>query len=58
MVKTWVAQAALELARARIQELPEKTMFARAVAAGWGSVDALTHEVFREPCTFHWQGGA
>lgn len=55
-VKTWVAQVAPELAQVRIRELPEKTVldvFRRAAAAGWGSMDVLTHEVFREPCTFH-----
>src|SRR4030095_2196119 len=25
----------------------------RAAAAGWGSVDVLTHSVFRAPCTFY-----
>jgi hypothetical protein len=55
-VKTWVAQVAPELAEVRVRELPEKTaldVFGRAAAAGWGSIDVLTHEVFREPCTVH-----
>ncbi len=55
-VKTWVAQVAPELAQVRVRELPEKTaldVFARAAAAGWGSIDVLTDGVFREPCTFH-----
>ncbi len=55
-VKAWVAQVAPELAQVRIRELPEKTaldVFGRAAAAGWGSLELLTHEVFREPCTFH-----
>ena len=55
-VKTWVAQVAPELAQVRVRELPEKTVldvFGRAAAAGWGGIDVLTHEVFRESCTFH-----
>jgi hypothetical protein len=55
-VKTWVAQVAPELAEVQVRELPEKTaldVFGRAAAAGWGSVDVLTQEVFREPCTFY-----
>jgi hypothetical protein len=55
-VKTWVAQVAPELGKDRIRELPEKTAvdtFRRAAASGWGSIDLLTHEAFREPCTFH-----
>jgi hypothetical protein len=55
-VKTWVAQVAPELAQVRVRELPEKTAldgFRRAAAAGWGSIDVLTHGVFREPCTFY-----
>ena len=55
-VKTWVAQVAPELAEVRVRELPEKTaldVFHRAAAAGWGSIDVLTHGVFREPCTFY-----
>lgn len=55
-VKAWVAQVAPELARVPVRELPEKTaldVFDRAAASGWGAIDVLTHEVFREPCTFH-----
>ena len=55
-VKTWIAQAAPELGEVRVRELPEKTAvdtFRRAAASGWGSIDVLTHEAFREPCTFH-----
>jgi len=55
-VKTWVAQVAPELAQVPVRELPEKTaldVFGRAAASGWGSVDVLTHGVFREPCTFY-----
>ena len=55
-VNTWVVQVAPELAEVSVRELPEKTaldVFARASAAGWGSVDVLTNSVFREPCTFH-----
>ena len=55
-VKAWVAQVAPELAQVRIREFPEKTIldvFGRAGASGWGSIDVLTHHVFREPCTFH-----
>jgi hypothetical protein len=55
-LKTWVAQVAPELAQVRVRELPEKTaldVFRRAAAAGWGSIDVLTHRVFREPCTFY-----
>jgi hypothetical protein len=55
-VKTLVAQVAPELAQVSIRELPEKTaldVFGRAAAAGWGSVDVLTHSMFREPCTFY-----
>src|SRR5512143_1187947 len=55
-VKTWVAEVAPELAQVRIRELPEKTVldvFGRAAASGLGSIDVLTDEAFREPCTFH-----
>jgi hypothetical protein len=55
-VKTWVAQVAPELAQVRVRELPVKTaldVFGRAAAAGWGSVDLLTQDVFRKPCTFY-----
>ena len=55
-VKTWVAGVAPELAQVLVRELPEKTaldVFRRAAASGWGSVDVLTHGVFREPCTFY-----
>jgi hypothetical protein len=60
-VKAWVAQVAPELAEVSVRELPEKTaldIFRRAAAAGWGSVDVLTNNVFREPCTFHFSGEA
>jgi hypothetical protein len=60
-VKAWIAQFAPELAQVSVRELPEKTalgIFARAAAAGWGSVDVLTNSVFREPCTFHLSGEA
>ena len=60
-VKTWVAQVAPELAEVSVRELPEKTaldIFGRAAAAGWGSVDVLTNNVFREPCTFYFSGEA
>ena len=60
-VKAWVAQVAPELAEVSVRELPEKTaldIFARAAAAGWGSVDVLTNNVFREPCTFYFSGEA
>jgi hypothetical protein len=55
-VKTWVAQVAPELAEVQVRALPEHTaleVFGRAAAAGWGSVDLLTQDVFREPCTFY-----
>lgn len=55
-VKTWVAQVAPELAQVRVRELPERTVldvFRRAAASGWGGIDVLTDDVFREPCTFH-----
>ena len=55
-VKSWIAQVAPELAQASIRELPEKTaldVFGRAAAAGWGSVDVLTNNAFRESCTFY-----
>jgi hypothetical protein len=55
-VKQWVARVAPELAKVRVRELPDKAsldVFARAAAAGLGSIDVLTHNVFREPCTFH-----
>jgi len=55
-VEAWVAQVAPELAQVRVRELPEQTVldvFGRAAAAGWGGIDVLTHDVFREPCTFH-----
>jgi hypothetical protein len=60
-VKTWVAQVAPELAEVQVRELPEETaldVFGRAAAVGWGSVDVLTHDVFREPCTFFFSGKA
>jgi len=52
----WVARVAPELARVRVRELPDKAaldLFGRAAAVGWGSIDVLTHDVFREPCTFY-----
>ena len=55
-VKAWVARVAPELAQVPVRELPEKTaldVFDRAAAAGWGGIDILTHDAFREPCTFH-----
>jgi hypothetical protein len=55
-VKTWVAHVAPELAQVQVHELPEKTaldVFGRAAVADWGSIDVLTHSVFREPCTFY-----
>jgi hypothetical protein len=55
-VKSWVARVAPELVQVRVRELPEQTaldVFGRAAAAGWGSVEALTQSVFREPCTFY-----
>jgi hypothetical protein len=55
-VKIWVAGVAPELAEVQVRELPEQTaldVFGRAAAAGWGSVEVLTQDVFREPCTFH-----
>ena len=60
-VKAWVAQVAPELAQVSVRELPEKTaldVFARAAAAGWGSIDVLTDRVFRAPCTFYFSGEA
>jgi hypothetical protein len=60
-VKAFVAQVAPELAQVSVRELAEKTalgIFARASAAGWGSVDLLTNSVFREPCTFYFSGDA
>ena len=60
-VKAWVAQVAPELAQVSVRELPERTaldIFDRAAAAGWGSVDVLTNNVFREPCTFYFSGEA
>ena len=60
-VRAWVAQVAPELAEVSVRELPEKTaldIFGRAAAAGWGSVDVLTNDVFREPCTFYFSGEA
>ena len=60
-VKARVAQVAPELAQGSVRELAEKTalgIFARAAAAGWGSVELLTNSVFREPCTFYFSGEA
>ena len=60
-VKAWVAHVAPELAQVSVRELPEKTaldIFGRAAAAEWGSVDVLTNNVFREPCTFYFPGEA
>jgi hypothetical protein len=60
-VRAQVAQVAPELAQVSVRELAEKTalgIFARAAAAGWGSVDLLTNSVFREPCTFYFSGEA
>jgi len=60
-VTAWIAQVAPELAQVSVRELPAKTaldIFARAAAAGWGSVDVLTNSVFREPCTFYFSGEA
>jgi hypothetical protein len=60
-VKAQVAQVAPELAQVSVRELSEKTalgIFARAAAAGWGSVELLTNSVFREPCTFYFSGEA
>jgi len=60
-VRAWVAQVAPELAQVSVRELPEKTaldIFDRAAAAGWGSVDVLTNNVFREPCPFYFSGKA
>ena len=60
-VRVWVAQVAPELAEVSVRELPEMTaleIFDRAAAAGWGSVDVLTNNVFREPCTFYFSGEA
>ena len=54
-VKAWVAQVAPELAQVSVRELPEQTaldVFGRA-APGWGSVDVLTQDVFRQPCTVY-----
>src|SRR4026207_2426830 len=55
-VKQWVARVAPELAGVRVRELPDKAaldVFGRAAAVGWGSIDVLTHDVVREPCTFY-----
>ncbi len=55
-VKAWVAQVAPELAQVPVRELSEKTaldVFRRASAAGWGSIDLLTRDLFRRPCAFH-----
>jgi hypothetical protein len=55
-VKTWVVQAAPELARLPVRELGEKAALetiGRASTSGWGNIDFFTHEVFREPCTFY-----
>jgi hypothetical protein len=55
-VKAWVARAAPQLAGVRVRELADKAaldLFGRAAAVGWGSIDVLTHDVFREPCTFY-----
>ena len=55
-VKAWVAQVAPELAQVPVRELPEKAaleVFSRASASGWGSIDLLTRDLFREPCAFH-----
>lgn len=60
-VKAWIAQVAPELAEVSVRELPEKTalaVFARAAAAGWGSVEVLTNDAFRAPCTFYFSGEA
>jgi len=55
-VKAWVAQVAPELAQVPVRELSEKAaleVFSRASAAGWGSIDLLTRDLFRTPCAFH-----
>jgi len=60
-LKTWVAKVAPELAQVQVRELPEKTaldVFGRAAVAGWGTIDVLTHSVFREPCTFYFSRAA
>jgi hypothetical protein len=60
-VRARVAQVAPELAQVSVRELGEKEalgIFARAAAAGWGSVELLTSRVFREPCTFYFSGEA
>jgi hypothetical protein len=60
-VKAWVARVAPELARVTVRELPDEAaldVFGRAAAVGWGSIDVLTHDVFREPCTFYLSGKA
>ena len=60
-LKAWVARVAPELAQVRVRELPDEAaldVFGRAAAVGWGSIDVLTHDVFREPCTFYLSGEA
>jgi hypothetical protein len=55
-VKAWVAQVAPELAQVPVRELPAKAaleVFSRAAESGWGGIDLVTHDLFREPCVFH-----
>ncbi len=54
--KAWVALVAPEFAHVPVRELAEKTaleVFGRAAAAGWGSIDLFTHDVFRDSCVFY-----
>jgi hypothetical protein len=55
-VKGWITHVAPELAQAPVRELSRKTaldIFDRAAAAGWGSIDLFTQDVFRGSCVFY-----
>lgn len=55
-VREWASRAAPELARLPVRELPldeALDLFGRAADAGWGSVELLTRDAFREPCVFY-----
>jgi hypothetical protein len=55
-VKAWIARVASDLAQVPVRELSEEAaldVFSRASASGWGTIDVLTHDLFREPCAFY-----
>src|SRR5690606_3530711 len=55
-LRDWVAQLDPNLGDGALHVLPEDTaleLFQRASDAGWGSVQFLTGDAFREPCTVY-----